>query len=97
MSSIDEPRERLRRSRNEIVALAAKLRRDGARANSAFPRSAIMRAATGPTGRKVLGGAALMLALMRPGLLRTAGRMLPVAMPLLRSALNRYLVRRFIG
>jgi hypothetical protein len=89
------PLERLRRSRAQIVELAMDLKGGPAHSPPAFPRSAIMRAATGRTGRTLLSGAAIAVTLMRPGLLRGAARLLPFAMPLLRGALNRYLVRRF--
>jgi hypothetical protein len=95
MDSIETPHERLRRSRAEIVALAKELKRDTPQGSLAFPRSAIMRAATGRTGRTLLAGAALSLALLRPGLLAAVGRS-PLAALLLRSVVNRYLVRRFI-
>jgi hypothetical protein len=85
--------ERLRHSRAQIVALAKELRGDTQPASSAFPRSAIMRAATGSSGRALLGCAALGLALLRPGLFTTLERLAPIA-PLLRSVVKRYVVRR---
>jgi hypothetical protein len=92
----DRALERLRQSRLEIVSLAAALRGNRRRDDDAFPRSFIMRAATGRGGRLIAGGAALGLALARPGLLPIVGRLIPWAplVPVLRTVLNRYLVRR---
>jgi hypothetical protein len=89
----DQARGRLRSSRRDIVALAAQLRGDALPGNAAFPRSAIMRAALAPRGRALLGAAALGMALMRPRLLVAVARLAPLT-PMLRSVVNRYLVRR---
>jgi hypothetical protein len=61
-----------------------------------FPRSALMRAAASRNGHLVLGAVALGMLAMRPGLIPIIwriGRVIPV-LPLARSLLNRYLVRR---
>jgi hypothetical protein len=94
--SADRARERLRQSRLDIVALAEALKGDRRRDDDAFPRSFIMRAATGRGGRLIASGAALGLVLARPGLLPIVGRLIPWAplVPVLRTVLNRYLVRR---
>jgi hypothetical protein len=95
--SIERARERLRQTRAQVVASLDALKRHPAhRAEDGFPRSAIMRAATGHNGRLVLGGAALTLALLRPGLLPIAARVARLApwVPVVRNVLNRYLVRR---
>ncbi len=88
--------ERLRESRFEIVSLAEALKGNRRRDDDAFPRSFIMRAATGRGGKLIASGAALGLALARPGLLPIVGRLIPWAplIPVLRTVLNRYLVRR---
>jgi hypothetical protein len=94
--SADRARERLRQSRLEIVSLAEAIKGSRRRDDDAFPRSLIMRAVTGRGGRLMAGGAALGLALARPGLLPIVGRLIPWAplLPVLSSVLNRYLVRR---
>ena len=88
--------ERLRESRLEIVSLAGALKGNRRRHDDAFPRSFIMRAAMGRGGRLIAGGAALGLAIARPGLLPIVARLIPWAplLPVLRTVLNRYLVRR---
>lgn len=97
-NSIEASRDRLRRSRAEIVASleSLQLRRLHHRPEDPFPRSGIMRAALGHNGRLILGGAALMLALLRPGLLPVAARFARFAplVPVVRNLLNRYVVRR---
>jgi hypothetical protein len=94
--SIAGSRERLRRTRAEIVGSLQRLSPARRKRSDAFPRSAIMRAALGHNGRLVLGGAAVTLALLRP-------RLLPMAMgaarlapwiPVVSNLLNRYVVRR---
>jgi hypothetical protein len=92
----DRAQERLRESRLEIVSLAEALKGNRRRNDEAFPRSFIMRAATGRGGKLIASGAALGLALARPGLLPIVGRLIPWAplIPVLRTVLNRYLVRR---
>jgi len=94
--SADLALQRLRQSRLEIVSLAEALKGNRRRDDDAFPRSFIMRAATGRGGRLIASGAALGLALARPGLLPIVGRLIPWAplVPVLRTVLNRYLVRR---
>ena len=93
---VEQARERLRQSRADIVLLAAALKGNRRRDDDAFPRSFIMRAATGRGGRLIAGGAALGLVLARPGLLPIVGRLIPWAplVPVMSSILNRYLVRR---
>lgn len=94
--SADLALQRLRQSRLEIVLLAEALKGNRRRDDDAFPRSFIMRAATGRGGKLIASGAALGLALARPGLLPIVGRLIPWAplVPVLRTVLNRYLVRR---
>lgn len=94
--SADRARERLRQSRLDIMSLAEAIRGNRRRDDDAFPRSFIMRAATGRGGRLIASGAALGLALARPGLLPIVGRLIPWAplVPVLSGVLNRYLVRR---
>ena len=93
--SIRQTRERLRQSRAEIFTLAREIKGGGNPSSSPFPRSLIMRALLSHGGRALLGGAALGLGLLRPRLLMTVWRLAPLA-PLLRGALNRYLVRRIL-
>jgi hypothetical protein len=97
--SIERTRARLRQSRAEIFELACALRGGRRHADDAFPRSAIMQLATGRAGRMFAGGALLSLAVLRPGLLPLLGRLIPWAplVSVLRSVLNRYLVRRNVG
>lgn len=94
--SIARTRDRLRRTRADVVASLNILKSRHSPGPDEFPRSAIMRAAIGHNGRLVLGGAALMLALLRPGLLPIAARVARFAplIPVLRNLLNRYLARR---
>ena len=96
--SIEGSRDRLRQSRADIVASlqSLQLRRLHHRPEDPFPRSGIVRAALGHNGRLILGGAALTLALLRPGLIPVAARFARFAplLPLARNLLNRYLVRR---
>ncbi|HEY6451926.1 MAG TPA: hypothetical protein VIX87_04945 [Steroidobacteraceae bacterium] len=90
---VEQARGRLRRSRAEIVELAQQFRGEVAPSPESFPRSLIMRAATSAGARVLLGGATLSLALLRPGLFAIVNRLVPLT-PLLRGAVNRYLVRR---
>ena len=92
----DRARERLQQSRLDIVLLVEALKRNRRRDDDAFPRSFIIRAATGRGGKLIASGAALGLLLARPGLLPIVGRLIPWAplAPILRFVLNRYLVRR---
>lgn len=94
--SADRACERLRESRLDMVSVAEALKGNRRRDDDAFPRSFIMRAVTGRGGRLIASGAALGLALARPGLLPIVGRLIPWAplVPVLHSVLNRYLVRR---
>jgi hypothetical protein len=98
VESIDAACERLHQTRAQFVALAHEWRDGPPRSADTFPRSAIMRAATGRNGRMLLSGAALSLAVMRPGLLPLIGRLTRLApwVPLLSGVVNRYLVRRNI-
>jgi hypothetical protein len=93
--SIRQTRERLQRSRAEMLALARELKGEGTPSTLAFPRSLLMRALLSNGGRVMLGGAALGLGLLRPRLLVALWRLAPLT-PLLRGALNRYLVRRIL-
>ena len=92
----DRARERLRQSRLDIVSLAEAIKGDRRRDDDAFPRSVLMRAATGRSGRLIAAVRRWDLTLVRPGLLPIVGRLIPWApwVPVLRSVLNRYLVRR---
>jgi hypothetical protein len=95
--SIERTLDRMRQSRAEIITSLQTLHvhRTPPR-DEEFPRSAIMRAALGHNGRMMLGGAALTLAMLRPGLIPIAvrvARLVPL-LPLARNLLNRYLVRR---
>ena len=99
---IDQTRARLRQSRVEIVALISEIK-DQSQGQAppgsrGFPRSLLMRAAMGPSGRMLLGGAALALAVLQPRLVPLVIRLPRGAplLPLLRSVVNRYLVRRII-
>lgn len=89
-------RERLQRSRRDIVQSLAALRGDAPGAADEFPRSRLMRLAFGRRARVVVSGAALGLAVLRPGWLPLMERWIPWTplVPLLRAVLNRYLVRR---
>jgi hypothetical protein len=89
---LDATCRRLRDSRLEIVALAHALRGDQPPAANSFPRSRIMRALTGAPGRRVLGSAAMALAMSRPKMVwRLAG-----LAPLLRPMVIRYLTQRLL-
>jgi len=99
---IDQTRTRLRQSRVEIVALISEIKDQSQGrvppGSRAFPRSVLMRAAMGPSGRMLLAGAALALAVLQPRLVPLVIRLTRWAplLPLLRSVVNRYLVRRII-
>jgi uncharacterized membrane protein YqjE len=86
---------RLMRSRAEIFELMQQLTRDRAAEGplGTFPRSRLMRAATGKGGKWLLSGVALSLALARPrllwGIVRLATRLQPLAL--------RYLAQRFLS
>jgi hypothetical protein len=91
-AQIDATCDRLRRSRHEIFAMAHVLKGDRPPEDTpqGFPRSRIMRALTGEPGRRVLGSAALALAMSRPKMVwRLAG-----LAPLLRPVLMRFLMER---
>jgi hypothetical protein len=94
---ITQTRERLRTSRAEFLAVARQMKGEGEGEerpeNTDFPRSAIMRALLGDGGRALWGGAALGLGMWGPRWIRTLWRLAPLT-PLLRGALNRYLMRR---
>jgi hypothetical protein len=92
---IEQTRARLMRSRAEIFQLMHQLADDRAAEASldAFPRSRLMRAASGKGGKLLLLGAALSLALGRPrllwGIVRFAAGVQPLAL--------RYLAQRFLS
>ena len=92
-ASMRRTRERLRASRAEILSAVRQIRGESRPESLTFPRSLIMRALLGQGGRALLGGAALGLGLWRPRLIKTLWRLAPLA-PLVRGALNRYLLRR---
>jgi hypothetical protein len=81
---------RLRDSRTELLELAHELKGDAPQAPNTFPRSHIMRALTGAKGRRLLGSAAMALAMSRP---KMAWRVVGLA-PLLRPVIVRYLTQR---
>jgi len=94
---IENARERLQRSRQEIFALAHALRDDDAGAgvvhdNGGFPRSRLMRALTGEPGRALFGTAALAATVLKPSLLWRAARLTG----LLRPLLVRYVLPRLL-
>jgi hypothetical protein len=89
---LDATCRRLRDSREEILQLVHALKGDGPRDPAAFPRSRIMRALTGERGRRVLGNAAIALAMSRP---KTAWRLAAFA-PLLRPVIVRFVVERLL-
>lgn len=85
---------RLRSSRQELIELAHVLKGDRPLhpETGGFPRSRIMRALTGQQTRKVLGQAALALAMSRPKMVwRLAGMA-----PLLRPVILRFLAQRLV-
>jgi len=92
-ASIRQTRERLRSSRAEIFTLARQIKGEGSPNTLAFPRSLIMRALLGQGGRALLGGAALGLGMWGPRWVKALWRLAPLA-PLLRGAVNRYVMRR---
>jgi|GEM_PF-3583410 len=92
-ASITRTRERLRASRAQLFTLARQIKGESSPDNSLFPRSGIMRALLGQGGNALLGAAALGLGMWGPRWIRVLWRLAPVA-PLLRGALNRYLMRR---
>ena len=93
---IESARERLRRSREEILSLAHALRGDYTAASddedNAFPRSRVMRALAGKQGRMLLGGAALAATVLRPSMLWRASKLAG----LLRPLLFRYVLPRLL-
>jgi hypothetical protein len=100
-SQLDATCRRLQSSRRELIQLAQILKGDppavvragGDRHDrSQFPRSRIMRALTGQQSKKVLGQAALALAMSRP---KMAWRLAGMA-PLLRPLLVRYVTERLL-
>jgi hypothetical protein len=86
--------ERLQRSREEIFALIYEIRGEDPReeGQEAYPRSRLMRALTGETGRMLLGGAALAASMLQPSLLGRAGKFAG----LLRPVIFRYLLPRLL-
>lgn len=94
---IVDTRARLRQTRAEIIDSLKLIRaQQSPLSDGAFPRSAIMRALIGRNGGRMLGGAAIALAIMRPGLLLLAARAVRLApwIPMMSNLLNRYMVRR---
>ncbi len=91
---IASARQRLQRSRAELFTLAHEIKGDLPRGDGGddFPRSRLMRALTGPRGRMLLGGMALVATLLRPVLLARAG----TVARLLRPLLFRYLLPRLL-
>jgi len=93
--AIEQPRERLHRTRAELFELAHELRDDGPEKLEPdhFPRSRIMRALSGTQGRLALATAGLALVASRRGLaLRVAG-----LAPLVRPLLMRFVLKRLMG
>jgi hypothetical protein len=89
---IDALCRRLQRSRLEIFEQAHILKGDQPRDPNAFPRSRIMRALTGQTGRSALRSAAMVLAMSKPKLMwRLAG-----LAPLLRPMILEFVARRIL-
>jgi len=91
------PLAQLQRSRAELLELARQLRGHSPQQPSAFPRSAILRTVTSRRARAVWGVAAVALVVLRPRLLLTVGRLLPLAVPVVSGVLKRYLLRRFLS
>jgi hypothetical protein len=89
---LDATCRRLRATRLEIFELAHTLKGDRPQRAGAFPRSRIMRALTGGRGRRVLGSAAIALAISRP---KAAAR-LAALVPLMRPMILRFLTERFL-
>ncbi len=89
---LDATCRRLRDSRQEIVKLAHALKGDAVPDPNAFPRSRIMRALTGERGKRMLGNAAMALAMSRP---KIAWRLAGFA-PLLRPVIIRFLTERLL-
>jgi hypothetical protein len=97
---IANARERLQQSRAELFMLAHQIKGDSPRhdgddgddGGDGFPRSRLMRALTGPRGRMLLGGVALVATVLRPALLARAGKFAR----LLRPLLFRYLLPRLL-
>jgi hypothetical protein len=95
---VESSQARLQQTRAEIADEldAIRFRAPHRESPPGFPRSALMRAAMGHNGRLVLGGAALTLLLLRPGLVPVLARSMRVVpwIPVARGLLNRYVVRR---
>ena len=89
---IDALCRRLQNSRREIFKQVHVLRGDQPRDPNVFPRSRIMRALTGDTGRGALRSAAMALTMSRPKL---AWRLTALA-PLLRPMILKFLARRIL-
>lgn len=89
---LDAACRRLRDSRQEILKLAHTLKGDTVPDPNAFPRSRIMRALTGERGKRMLGNAAMALAMSRP---KIAWRLAGFA-PLLRPVIIRFLTERLL-
>jgi hypothetical protein len=93
---IENARERLHRSRDEIFSFARALRGDYTLASEGqddtFPRSRVMRALAGKHGRMLLEGAALAATVLRPSLLWRFSKFAG----LLRPLLFRYVLPRLL-
>jgi len=89
---LDAACRRLQMSRRDIVEFAHVLKGDrpAKDIHQGFPRSHIMRALTGESGRNALGHAALALAISRP---KTVWRLAGFA-PMLRPMVIRYIAGR---
>jgi hypothetical protein len=81
---MDAACRRLESSRREIFEMAHVLKGDRPLhpQSEGFPRSHIMRALTGQQGRRVLGSAALALAMSRPKAVWRLAGLLPLARPM---------------
>jgi hypothetical protein len=89
---IDATCRRLQSSRREIFELAHVLKGGQPHDPNSFPRSRIMRALTGQSGRNVLRSAGLALAMARP---KVAWRLTALT-PLLKPMILRFLAERML-
>jgi hypothetical protein len=89
---IDALCRRLQQSRREIFEQVHILKGDQPRDPDTFPRSHVMRALTGQTGRSALRGAAMAFAMARPKLVWR----LSALAPLLRPLILRFVARRIL-
>lgn len=87
MNAIGMPRlpavDRLRRSRAEIFEIAHEIKGDRSPMGPEFPRSRLLRALSGRSGKFALGSAAVAMAAMRPALVLRLWRLVPLLRPLL--------------